>query len=160
LIVDLSKGGPGGRQAVWGGQSRRGGRVRPGKSPVRDALEKAGLVPPEEPPPPDDLDQPGRAPRGDLIPGGLESTLEPGISMEQRRKLREQIRREAAKALSLQKMRKEMDRQADGDDTAQEPQRGEDIIKALRGAYAPPWQLALQRWLDAVAPAGRSFARA
>ena len=30
---------------------------------------------------------------------------------------------------------------------------------ALRGMYAPPWQSALQRWMEATAPGPRSFAR-
>ena len=33
-------------------------------------------------------------------------------------------------------------------------------MKAIHTAYQPPWQLALQRWMDAVAPAGRSYAKA
>src|SRR5205807_2100280 len=101
LIVDLSKGGKGGRTPCWGGAGRRRKHRRPksGKSPIQQALEDAGLVPPESepPPPPDEWD---------------------------------------------------------------EPERGETMMKALRTAYAPPWQRALQRWLDAVAPAGRTYSRA
>ena len=32
-------------------------------------------------------------------------------------------------------------------------------VTALRGLYRPPWQLALQRWMESVAPADRTFSR-
>jgi predicted metal-dependent peptidase len=32
-------------------------------------------------------------------------------------------------------------------------------VTALRGLYRPPWQLALQRWMESVAPGDRTFAR-
>jgi predicted metal-dependent peptidase len=35
----------------------------------------------------------------------------------------------------------------------------ETCMSAILTAYQPPWQLALQHWLDAVAPGPRSFAR-
>ena len=33
-------------------------------------------------------------------------------------------------------------------------------VTALRGLYRPPWQLALQRWMESVAPGDRTFTRA
>jgi predicted metal-dependent peptidase len=33
-------------------------------------------------------------------------------------------------------------------------------VRALRGIYQPPWQVVLQRWMEGVAPAERSFNRA
>jgi predicted metal-dependent peptidase len=33
------------------------------------------------------------------------------------------------------------------------------VVAALRDAYRPPWELALQRWLESVAPGERTFAR-
>src|SRR5690606_5888276 len=44
--------------------------------------------------------------------------------------------------------------------TPGEPERGESLMRAVHTAYQPPWQLALQRWMDAVAPAGQTYARA
>ncbi|HVS40303.1 MAG TPA: VWA-like domain-containing protein [Gemmataceae bacterium] len=161
LVVDLSKQG-GGRIGCWntGRRKRRRRRPQPGKSPIRDALEKAGLVPPEPPPPeppPDPLGD--KNPLGDLLNAAQEEILEPDMPPELRRKLREEIRKAAAKALSLGALRAQIDetQQTGG---AGEPQRGEAMMKALHTAYQPPWQLALQRWLDAVAPAGRSYAKA
>jgi predicted metal-dependent peptidase len=34
-----------------------------------------------------------------------------------------------------------------------------DMVSALRGLYQPPWELALQRWLESAAPSERSYAR-
>jgi predicted metal-dependent peptidase len=34
------------------------------------------------------------------------------------------------------------------------------MVSALRDVYRPPWELALQRWLESVAPGERTFARA
>jgi len=160
LVVELSKRGSAGRPDVWtvGGIRRDRHRLPPGKAPIREELEKAGLIPPEEPLPPAP-GMGGRGPRGDVIPGNYEDALEPELSPEERRKRREQIRKAAAKALSLGALRAKMD-DSQKDQPQQDPQRGEMLMKAIHTAYQPPWQLALQRWMDAVAPAGRSYAKA
>lgn len=159
LLVELSRSGKAGRIGVWGGSGRsRRRRPPPGKSPIREALEKAGLVPPEEPTPEEPLGR-GKSPPGDLIPAGAEAILEPEIGPEQRQRLREEVRKAAAKALSLGALRARFDESAE-DQAAGEPDRGEMLMKAIHTAYQPPWQLALQRWLDAVAPGGRSYAKA
>jgi len=166
LVIELSKRGRGGRVGVWSAGGRRRGHRRPppGKSPIRQALEEAGLVPPEAPPPPDPtdpLEADGKSPLGDLITATQDAALEPDLSPEERQKLREVIRRAAAKALGLGALRAKFDAAQGGDDAAPSgPQRGEQMVKALRTAYQPPWQLALQHWMDAVAPAGRTYARA
>lgn len=160
LIIDLSKGGSGSRPSVWtvGGGPRPHRRPPPGKSAITEALEKAGLIPPEARPASQGTAR-VRVPRGDLIPGNVEGLLEPGRSPEQRRKLRQEIRKAAAKALGLGALRAKMDESQKGR-PVQDPQRGEMLMKAIHTAYQPPWQLALQRWMDAVAPAGRTYAKA
>ena len=40
-----------------------------------------------------------------------------------------------------------------------EPQRHDAMLDAIHAAYDTPWQLALQRWMDAVAPGERTYAR-
>jgi predicted metal-dependent peptidase len=35
----------------------------------------------------------------------------------------------------------------------------QDTVTALRGLYRPPWELALQRWMESAAPSDRSYAR-
>jgi predicted metal-dependent peptidase len=160
LVVELSRGGRGAMPDVWSVGERRLPRRRllPGKSSIQQELEKAGLIPPEEPPPPEPGPS-GRVPRGDLIPGSAESVLEPGVSLEERRKQRQAVRKAAAKALSLGALRARMDESQKGQ-PAQDPERGEMLVRAIHTAYQPPWQLALQRWMDAVAPAGRTYAKA
>jgi predicted metal-dependent peptidase len=160
LVLDLSKEGRAGRPNCWsGGASRRlHRRPAPGKPPITEALEKAGLLPPE-PPPAAEAPVRVRIPRGDLIPGNVENVLEPDVTPEQRRKQRQEIRKAAAKALSLGALRARMDESQKGQQ-GQAPERGEVLMKAIHTAYQPPWQLALQRWMDAVAPAGRTYARA
>ena len=113
LIVELSKNSKSGRVGVWSRGTRAGRRRKPqpGKSPITEALEKAGLVPPE-PDPAAEPDQPrlgGRSPRGDLLTSRQEGVLEPEMSPEQRRKMREEIRKAAAKALSLGALRAKID---------------------------------------------------
>ena len=159
LVVDLSKQG-GGKVGCWASGRRRGRRrPRPGKSPIREALENAGLVPPDSPPP--EIADPlgAKNPLGDLLTPEQEQILEPHVTPERRRQLREEIRKAAAKALSLGALRARID-ETQQPDALTEPQRGERLMKALHTAYQPPWQLALQRWLDAVAPSGRSYAKA
>jgi predicted metal-dependent peptidase len=160
LVVDLSRRGKAGRPACWssGGPRRQHRRPPPGRSPLSEALEKAGLVAPE-PPPPAPPRMSGKSPRGDLIHASDEAALEPDVSPEQWRKLREEIRRAAARALSLGALRAMFDQSQQGG-PQQQPERGQLLMKAIHTAYQPPWQLALQRWMDAVAPAGRSYARA
>jgi predicted metal-dependent peptidase len=41
-----------------------------------------------------------------------------------------------------------------------DPGAARQLVSALRDAYRPPWELALQRWLESVAPGERTFARA
>jgi predicted metal-dependent peptidase len=162
LVVELSRGGKGRRVGCWsaGGRRRQRRRPPPGRPPMREALEKAGLLPPEEPPPPNEGPPlGGKTPLGDLLSGAQEAALEPGVSPEKRRKLREEVHKAAAKALSLGALRAQFD-QAQSGGPAADPERGEMLMKAVHTAYQPPWQLALQRWMDAVAPAGRSYARA
>lgn len=161
LIVELSKGGKGCRVGVWytGRRRQHHRRPTPGKSPMSEALEKAGLIPKEVGEPDRPSLPSGKSPLGDLIPNGHEDILEPGLSPEQRKKFREQIRKAAAKALSLGALRAKLD-EAQSGGPPPDPQRGETMMKAVHAAYQPPWQLALQRWMDAVTPAGRSYSKA
>src|SRR5262249_43670455 len=73
--------------------------------------------------------------------------------------LREQrIRRLAAKALSLGLLKERLDaippvktKPVEQTDTA--------MMEALRQCYAPLWEVALQRWMEAVAPGPRTYVR-
>jgi predicted metal-dependent peptidase len=160
LVVDLSRTATRRRVNCWGAVGPQRRRRPPlGKSPIREALEDAGMVPPEPPPPPDPLGDRSE-PQGDLISAAQEEMLEPELSPQERQQRREQIRRAAAKALSVGALRAKLDAAQDDSIPAAAPDRGEQLMRAIRTAYQPPWQLALQRRMDAVAPAGRTYAKA
>ena len=61
----------------------------------------------------------------------------------------------AAKALSLRPRDGRSPRALRGTDAGAASQ----TVAALRGVYRTPWELALQRWLESVAPGERTFAR-
>ena len=156
LVVELGDGEGG--QKCWNPNAARGKRrsKQPRGSMTR-ALEEAGLV--EKP----EAEDPRRRPDkqlspGDLLPEDREEEFEPEISKELRKRLREEVRKAAAKAASLAELRKKMDEAGQPSDFA-EPQRGSATMKALRDAYSPPWELAMQKWMDAVSPGERTYAR-
>ncbi|HET6408258.1 MAG TPA: VWA-like domain-containing protein [Chthoniobacteraceae bacterium] len=160
LVVQLSQSATGGRGlSCWGVPPR--GKKRPPpqgtpRSPISHALEDAGLV---EPPPPPPLPPPiPDGPQGDLLPDLDEELLEQEIPRQLRETLREAVRREAVKAASLSGLRDRM-QQANQEAPFAQPQRGAAMMEALRAAYSTPWELAMQRWLDAVGPGERTYAR-
>jgi predicted metal-dependent peptidase len=143
-------------------QRRRRSRLPQPRSAIQEQLEKLGLVSPEPAPEESaapEQEEPTEYPPGDALTEGEEAAEEPELSPPQRRRQRERIRREAVKAVSLQELRSQMEKQAGGGAGAAEEDASEAFIEAIRTAYQPPWQLALQHWLDAVAPGPRSFAR-
>lgn len=73
-------------------------------------------------------------------------------------KKREQIRREATRALGLKVLKEDLDQRAEAD-WGHEAGDCSDVIEAVQAAYRPPWEMALQRWMDHVAPGDRSYAR-
>jgi predicted metal-dependent peptidase len=139
------------------GPTRSPLRNRAPRSAMTLALENAGLVPPQPEPPPA-LSEP-RVGRGDLVSHELEAILEPEVNAALRSNLREQIVKAAAKAASLSEMRDAVKAAAQPFEL-QEPQRGSAMIDAVRQTYAPPWQLAMQRWFDSFAAGERTYARA
>src|SRR5262249_28002148 len=62
---------------------------------------------------------------------------------------------EAARAMGLKGLMESMAGRGRGHETAGQ----QDAVAALRGLYRPPWELALQRWMESVAPSDRSYAR-
>ena len=108
------------------------------------------------------LFQPGEAGKGesddagDVLGNALENQLFPNQSTdpsEQERRA-EAMKELAAKALSLAQAMgamKGMRGAGAGADTQ--------TVNALRGLYRPPWEVALQRWLESVAPGERTFTR-
>jgi predicted metal-dependent peptidase len=158
LVTQLGSNGQG--TPCWpgggGARRRRLNRFPPGKSAIQEQLEKLGLV--AEPPPDPAEAEPVDYPPGDTLSSAEEEALEPELSPAQRQQLRERIRREAVKAASLNDLRQKLDTLAAGQSAGGE-EMSETFLEAIHTAYQPPWQLALQHWLDAVAPGPRSFAR-
>jgi predicted metal-dependent peptidase len=100
-------------------------------------------------------ERPGQGPAGDVLDGDLEKKMFPQTQPgEQKNRVRE-VQETAAKAMSLKALMESMSGQGKGDDPAGE----QNTVAALRGLYRPPWELALQRWMESVAPSDRSYAR-
>jgi predicted metal-dependent peptidase len=156
LVVELQQRGGGQRLRCWIAPDQSTTHRREPRSAMTQALEAAGLVPP-----PPEIVSPTIDPkigRGDLVPDELEAEFEPEVDPFRRQQLREQVQKAAAKAASLSEMRDTV--QAAGQSfEMQEPQRGSAIIEAVREAYAPPWELAMQRWFDAFSAGERTYAR-
>ena len=90
---------------------------------------------------------------GDVLDGTREAELFPDDAGDQQANA-ERMKALAAKALSLARamgLAKGL-RGTDAGATSQ-------TVAALRGVYRTPWELALQRWLESVAPGERTFAR-
>jgi predicted metal-dependent peptidase len=156
LMVDLSKQGAQGKRC-WRGGARKTINLSSPQSNISRALQDAGLV---EPPPSLDLEIPDRRmSAGDLIPQEREQEFEPEIGPDLRQKLTDAVRKAAAKAAALSQLGKRMEQAADAPADTGPPQRGSAMMQAIRAAYAAPWELALQRWMDAVAPGERTYAR-
>lgn len=92
---------------------------------------------------------------GDVLDERLEAELFPGDGTANQEAQAEAIRQAAAKALALGVVMNAMKGRGRGTDPAASSQQ----VSALRGLYRPPWEKALQRWLESVAPGERTFTR-
>ncbi len=94
----------------------------------------------------------GSAEAGDVMDETKERQLFPEDAAEQnaRAKAVEEL---AARSLALAKAMKAMRGRGTGD------AKGDAMVSALRGFYRTPWEMALQKWLESVAPGERTFAR-
>lgn len=163
-IVDLSRNAStDGPRRCWGsGGGERpaypGAPPPPSPSPMERALADAGLTEPEPPPPAPPLFDNDLL-LGDLIPQSRESEFEPELAPQQRQQARQRVRKVAAKAASLSELKKKMEEAEKPSLAVGEAEQADAMIEALRGVYNTPWQLVLQRWMDAVAPGERTYAR-
>ena len=89
---------------------------------------------------------------GDVLDAATERALFPDAAGDQRART-QAIEGKSAEALSLQALVESMRGRGQGSANA------EDSMSALRTLYAPPWELALQQWMESVAPSDRSYAR-
>ena len=91
---------------------------------------------------------------GDVLSERLERTLFPDDMTDPAREA-EATRELAARALGLAKAIG-----ARGAGRGSDAGGQQQVVDALRGLYRTPWELALQRWLESVAPGERTFTRA
>jgi predicted metal-dependent peptidase len=138
-------------------QMIRRGQVRgPRRMPRGDmtiALEEAGVLPPSSA---DDYG-PGT---GDVLSREQERQLFPDLDPEQEEAREQRIRKLAETALSLGALKDRIDALEQSGRTipVEEPVK-EGLLGLLRSFYRPPWEMALQQWLEAVAPGPRTYAR-
>jgi predicted metal-dependent peptidase len=97
----------------------------------------------------------GQGPAGDVLDSALEKEWFPETGDQEQEARAREVREQAARALSLQALMESLSGCGRGSD----PGAQRDTVAALRGLYRPPWELALQRWLESAAPSDRSYAR-
>jgi predicted metal-dependent peptidase len=140
-------------------EMRRNGDLMPSRTRVWDGEEAsvrnalgAGGVAGSDPPTPRPNGATDDREAGDVLDERRERELFPADSEEQAVRARE-IRDLAARGLAIGRAMGAMNgRGADSGDSEQ-------IVSALRGFYRTPWQEALQKWLEGVAPGERTFVR-
>jgi predicted metal-dependent peptidase len=92
---------------------------------------------------------------GDVLDERLERAWFPDEIASEQPEQREAVKAAAARALGLGRMMEVLKAQGRGAD----PGASSQLVTALRGMYRTPWELALQRWLESVAPGPRTFVR-
>ena len=91
----------------------------------------------------------------DVIPRELEQELFPNEPRSPEKHI-EQVRRESVKSLSLRSLAQKTGGLFHRGST---PGRARAFVTALRQSYVTPWEVALQRWMETVAPGQRTYAR-
>ena len=93
--------------------------------------------------------------QGDVLDDALERQLFPGEKAADQKARAEAARTAAARALGLGKFMDAIRGHGRGAD----PGAANQVVAALRGMYRTPWEAAIQRWLESVAPGPRTFLR-
>jgi predicted metal-dependent peptidase len=159
IVAELAKNSKSGSAgSCWSVAKKKQPKKKAPKSAMTDALEKAGLIPPE-PEEPEESEEDSDC-DGDTLSNEEEAELEPHMGPKERVAVRERVRREAVRAVSLKELREQIEKHS-GQKHGTGPDAGatQTLMEAVTTAYQPPWQLALQHWLDAVTPGPRSFAK-
>lgn len=92
---------------------------------------------------------------GDVLDAALERDWFPDESAGEQRGREESLRENAVRAASLAAMMNALAGHGRGTESAGTNQ----LVRALRGEYRTPWELALQTWLESVSPGARTFLR-
>lgn len=140
-------------KAAGAGESSLPGRgPGPSNPAMAEALRAAGLAGEETPAEPEY--------EGDILSGEKEREWFPELDPVRQEEASQAVRHAAAKAASLERLQEGMDRLLGGPGTPGSGAGGCVVTsQALRSLYRPPWEMALQRWMEAVAPGPRSYAR-
>src|SRR4029077_13057909 len=98
---------------------------------------------------------------GDVLSRETERNLFPDADSPDEERMRQRMKSLAAKANSLGLLKKRLGGLPSAPAPPQPKQAGDDVAvaDALRSAYQPPWELALQQWMEAVAPGPRTYSR-
>lgn len=100
----------------------------------------------------------------DVLPDELEKEWFPSSDSSQLNSRKENIKKIAAEALSLGVWRETLENHFDQllnyPSPGISPGEGRIMTEILKTSYRPPWELALQQWMENVAPGPRSYARA
>ncbi|HZR98566.1 MAG TPA: VWA-like domain-containing protein [Chloroflexota bacterium] len=95
---------------------------------------------------------------GDVLSDELEHEWFPATDWAEEARARGEVERAAARAASLDGLREAAERLLEGREHEASSTRTA-LYRGLRTYYAPPWELALQRWLEGVALGVRSYER-
>lgn len=98
---------------------------------------------------------PEDAPAGDVLDDATERAWFPATGDREREAQTRAVEEQAGRAMSLQALMDTLKGRGRGTEAGGK----QDSVAALRGLYRPPWELALQRWLESAAPSERSYAR-
>jgi predicted metal-dependent peptidase len=111
-----------------------------------DALTRSGLLSPRSQETHDDWD---------VLSEERERALYPDLTAAEQRRRQANVVEQAARTAGLERLIQSVASPASGASAV-----SDELVRALRTAYGPPWEVALQRWLEAVAPGPRSWQRA
>jgi predicted metal-dependent peptidase len=106
--------------------------------------------------------QPGEQsspPAGDALPSELERQWYPDATPQQQQAQAQRVSAAAAQAQSLGLLLDALAEDNQRSRPGNQPGHAELLAEAVKLNYQPPWEKALQRWLEAVALRTRSFAR-
>ena len=92
----------------------------------------------------------------DVLTDETEREWFPGTDPEEQGRRSEEMERAGSKAVGLGVLGDALARAAS---TADEAGASGILVGALRGDYPTPWEAALQKWMEFVTPADRTFAR-
>ena len=158
LVTELARSGNDAGDCWSVERKKKPRRTKRPKTAIQEELERAGLLPPE-PDESEEADEDEDSPADDALTAEEEAELEPELGPKERSEHRTRVRREAVRSVTLKELRDHMDR-ATGHGPGADAGAMRTLMEAVATAYQPPWQLALQHWLDAVAPGPRSYAHA